>query len=83
MFAQTVYVALTAVTVGVPVIAQVPVVRLNPVGRAGEIPQVAPDTAADGNMPVSRYVFPPLVLLLTAEGLIRSEGLLNPPLSPT
>ena len=54
MLAQIVYVALLEVTVGVPVIAQVPVVRLNPVGRAGEMPQVAPDTAADGNMPVSR-----------------------------
>ena len=53
MLAQIVYVAFSAVTVGVPVIAQVPVVRLNPVGRAGEMPQVASDTAADGNMPVS------------------------------
>jgi hypothetical protein len=53
MLAQIVYVALLEVTVGVPVIAQVPVVRLNPVGKEGEILQVAPDTAADGNMPVS------------------------------
>ena len=44
MFAQTVYVVLTAVTVGVPVIEQSPGVRLNPVGKLGEISQVAPLT---------------------------------------
>ena len=72
-----------AVTVGVPVMAQVPDVRLNPVGRAGETAQVAPETAADGIRPVFRYVFPPLVLNETVDGEIRSDGLLKPPLSPT
>ena len=41
------YVVLEAVTVGVPVIAQVPLVRLRPVGRAGDIAHVAPDTAGE------------------------------------
>ena len=83
MLAHIVYVALVAVAVGVPVMVQVPAVKLRPVGSEGDMAQVAPETAADGKTPVSAYVFPPLVLLLTAEGLVRSEGLLNPPLSPT
>ena len=45
MLAQIVYVVLIAVEVGVPVIAHVPVVKLNPVGRAGKMPQAAPLTA--------------------------------------
>jgi len=59
MLAQIVYVAFNAVTVGVPVIAQVPVVRLNPVGRAGEMLQVAPLTSGDGmNSPVDQEIEP-------------------------
>ena len=54
MLAHIVYDALVAVTVGVPVMAQVPAVRLRPVGREGEIEQVAPLTAAEGKAPVSR-----------------------------
>ena len=34
--------ALTAVTVGVPVMVHVPLVRLMPVGKEGEMAQVAP-----------------------------------------
>ena len=52
--AQTVYVALVAVTVGVPVMAHVPAVKLRPVGREGEISQVAPVTAEEGITPVLR-----------------------------
>ena len=37
-----------AVAVGVPVTVQVPAVKLRPVGREGEIAQVAPLTAPDG-----------------------------------
>ena len=37
-----------AVAVGVPVMVQVPAVKLRPVGREGEIAQVAPLTAPDG-----------------------------------
>ena len=59
MLAQIVYVALIAVAVGVPVIAQVPDVRLNPAGRAGEIPQVASSTSGDGmNSPVDQVIEP-------------------------
>ena len=59
MLAQIVYVALIAVAVGVPVIAQVPDVRLNPVGRVGEMPQVAPLTSGDGmNSPVDQVIEP-------------------------
>ena len=47
MLAQIVYVAFNAVTVGVPVMAQVPLVRLMPVGSAGEMPQVAPLTLGE------------------------------------
>ena len=46
--AQTVYVALVAVAVGVPVMVHVPAVKLSPVGSEGEIEQVAPLTAPDG-----------------------------------
>ena len=54
MLAHTVYVALVAVAVGVPVRVHVPAVKLRPVGSEGEIEQVAPLTAAEGKAPVSR-----------------------------
>ena len=44
MLAHTVYVALVAVAVGVPVMVHVPAVRLSPVGSEGDIAQVAPLT---------------------------------------
>ena len=37
-----------AVAVGVPVMVQVPAVKLRPVGREGETAQIAPLTAPDG-----------------------------------
>ena len=43
-----------AVVVGVPVMAQVPLVRLMPVGREGETAQIAPVTAEEGITPVLR-----------------------------
>ncbi len=52
--AQTVYVALLAVAVGVPVMAQVPDVKLRPAGSAGLMAQVASATKDDGKAPVSR-----------------------------
>ena len=80
MLAHTVYVALVAVEVGVPVMVQVPAVKLSPVGSEGDIAQVAPLTAADGKAPVSRYVWAPFTLT----GLVRSDTEdPNPPLSPT
>ena len=44
MLAHIVYVALVAVAVGVPVMVQVPAVKLSPVGSEGEMAQVAPLT---------------------------------------
>ena len=78
-----VYVALVAVTVGVPVMVHVPAVKLRPVGSDGEMAHVAPARAEEGMTPVLRYVFPPWLLLETEEGLVRSDGLLKFPLSPT
>ena len=74
---------MVAVAVGVPVMVHVPAVKLRPVGSAGEMAQVAPVTAKEGMTPVLRYVFPPWLLLETVEGLVRSDGLLKFPLSPT
>ena len=48
------YVAFVAVAVGVPVMVQVPPVKLKPVGSEGEMEQVAPLTSGDGSTPVSR-----------------------------
>ena len=39
---------MTAVTVGVPVMVQFPLVKLRPVGNEGEVEQVAPLTAPEG-----------------------------------
>ena len=41
-------------TVGVPVMMQVPEIKLRPVGSAGLMPQVASATNEDGKTPVSR-----------------------------
>ena len=44
---------------GVPVMAQVPLVKLMPVGSAGEIPQVACSTSGDGmNSPAIHVIEP-------------------------
>ena len=43
-----------AVAVGVPVMVHVQAVKLRPVGREGEISQVAPVTAEEGITPVLR-----------------------------
>ena len=74
---------MVAVTVGVPVMVHVPEVKLMPVGNEGEMAHVAPVTAEEGMTPVLRYVLPPWLLLETEEGLVRSDGLLKFPLSPT
>ena len=46
--ANAAFTHLSAVTVGVPVMVHVPLVRLMPVGKEGEMAHVAPLTAPDG-----------------------------------